>query len=152
MWSLRIATCSLRVTCRRVSKSTPSYPRTPPFSGKIGKKVMVICDPANRKRPAWPQWQTCPNCVWVPRPGPRRGLRERVPGPKARGPGPGPGTPDPGARGWVNYSIHGPPTPQLKIPQFGSHTSPGPPTSDSSCPFHENSTRGEVGGPKSDRF
>ena len=21
---------------------------------------------------------------------------------------------------WVNYSIHGPPTPQLKIPQFGS--------------------------------
>ena len=43
-------------------------------------------------------------------------------------------------------------TPRLQNPEIWPPTAPGPQKSDSSCPFHQNSTRGEVGGPKSDRF
>ena len=90
--------------------------------------------------------------------GPGPGARVRGPRPRHRDPGPrpeararGPGARGPGP-GCVNYSIHGPPTPPTQNSPIWLPTAPGPQTSDSSGPFHENSTRGEVGGPKSDRF
>ena len=45
-----------------------------------------------------------------------------------------------------------PPTPRPQNSEIWPPTAPRPLNSDSSCPFHQNSTRGEVGGPKSDRF
>ena len=53
---------------------------------------------------------------------------------------------------FTGQRVHGPPTPPTQNSPIWPLTAPGPQTSDSSCPFHENPTRGEVGGPKSDRF
>ena len=45
-----------------------------------------------------------------------------------------------------------PPIPRPQNSEFWPPTAPRPLNWDSSCPFHQSSARGEIGGPKSDRF
>ena len=54
--------------------------------------------------------------------------------------------------GYFGFRPHGPPTPPTQNSPIWLPIAPGPQASDSSYVFHENPTRGEVGGPKSDRF
>ena len=54
------------------------------------------------------------------------GAAWRRAGPRAGGPGSGPPGPGPGAWVWVNYSIHGPPTPPTQKFNFWPRRAPGP--------------------------